>query len=243
MSDALIYQKLVAVMADVGAIGKGQENKFDKYKFRGIDDVYNAVQPALVTHGVVVVPQTIDCSMDTYETTKGATMQRAVVKVAHVFYAEDGSSLEATTMGEGADRGDKAINKAHSSAFKTALFQALCIPTEEKSDSENDSPEGQKSRTQAKKRAAKKAASQPVEDDGKLDAKGLVELKSAMQTRCEEIGAASDDWRVCSVDIARDLGFEKCGEMPQTSLPAALALVKDWTPKDTAPGFVDGEAA
>lgn len=244
MSDSLIYKKMVAVMEEVGSIGKAQKNTFDNYKFRGIDDVYNAVQPALVKHGVVVVPMTEECAMDTYTTTKGAVMQRAVVKVDHVFYAEDGSCISAVTMGEGADRGDKAVNKAHSSAFKTALFQSLCIPTEERSDSENESPDGQKPESvkkAPKKTAAKKVPKAKPANDGRVEAKDLVTLQNAIRERLKALELPEEDMRICGVDVVRELGFEKSGDIPQESLPAALALVAQWTPKDSAPGFADGE--
>lgn len=127
-------------MDEVGAIGKNQTNSFDKYKFRGIDDVYNAIHPALVKHGVFVVPRLVDCQRDELQT-KNATMQHASVRVEYEFFASDGSSVLACAPGEGADRGDKAINKAMSAAYKTAMFQTFCIPTAEASDSEHDSPD------------------------------------------------------------------------------------------------------
>lgn len=137
----LIYERMSAVMSEVGAIRKDQTNPFDKYKFRGIDDVYNALHPAMVKHGVVALPVLHSCERSTLTTTKGAHMQLAVVDVSYVFYAEDGSSVTARAPGEGSDRGDKAVNKAMSSAYKTAMFQAFCIPTEEQKDSEHDSPD------------------------------------------------------------------------------------------------------
>ena len=39
------------------------------------------------------------------------------------------------------DSGDKSFNKAMSAAYKYALFQVFCVPTEEMVDSEVDSPE------------------------------------------------------------------------------------------------------
>ena len=43
--------------------------------------------------------------------------------------------------GEGLDRGDKAINKAMSSAYKNLCFQLFCIPVEPNQDSEFESPQ------------------------------------------------------------------------------------------------------
>ena len=52
-------------------------------------------------------------------------------KIKYIFYAEDGTSVEAITIGEGMDSGDKATNKSMAIAMKYALFQVFCIPTEE----------------------------------------------------------------------------------------------------------------
>ena len=140
MSEQLIYALIPKVMADIGAIGKGQENQFDKYKFRGIDDVYNAVQPAFVKHGIFCAPSTTEKSASKWTTDKGKPMVHVVLTVAHKFYATDGSFVEVITVGEAMDRGDKAANKAMAAAYKYALFGLFCIPTEGDNDTENHSP-------------------------------------------------------------------------------------------------------
>ena len=147
----MIEAKLIQVMTGLGAVEKGRTNKFDKYNFRGIDDLYNALSPQLIEHGVVIYPEVIDQWWDSYTTTGGKTEQRVRVKVRYTFRdvekdaGEIGGSLSAIVIGEGSDRGDKAANKAMTAAFKVALFQVLCIPTEEQSDSEFDSQDDGKS--------------------------------------------------------------------------------------------------
>jgi len=137
----LIYSLMSRVMADIGAVGKNQTNAFDKYKFRGIDDVYNAVQPAMVKHGVFCVPDVIEQHVNQVQTSQGKPAMQVILRVKHTFYAPDGSSVSAITLGEAMDRGDKAGNKAMSAAFKYALFETFCIPTEEDKDTENHSPQ------------------------------------------------------------------------------------------------------
>ena len=51
--------------------------------------------------------------------------------------------MDAVTIGEGMDSGDKATNKAMAIAFKYACFQVFCIPTEEMNDPDSESPEAQ----------------------------------------------------------------------------------------------------
>jgi hypothetical protein len=50
--------------------------------------------------------------------------------------AVDCSSIKAVTIGEAMDTGDKASNKAMSTALKYACLQIFCIPTEEEKDTE-----------------------------------------------------------------------------------------------------------
>jgi hypothetical protein len=48
----------------------------------------------------------------------------------HLVSGLDGSRVSTEVIGEAADTGDKSTNKALSIAYKYALFQLLCIPTE-----------------------------------------------------------------------------------------------------------------
>lgn len=136
-----IYKAISGVMKDIGAIGKDQENTFDKYKFRGIDDVYNALQPALIKNGVFAVPRLLEINQTDRVSKKGDQMIHTTVKVEYSFYAEDGSSVTVVVPGEAADRSDKSVNKAMSAAFKYACFQTFCIPVKEMLDADKDSPE------------------------------------------------------------------------------------------------------
>lgn len=131
-TDALpVHAALSAVMGDVQAVRKGDRNEAQGFRFRGVDAVVNAVGPALRAHGVIVLPRVLARHTETYQTSKGATMRNVAVEVEFIFVGPDGSTLVCSTVGEAADAGDKATPKAHSVAFRTALLQALCIPTDE----------------------------------------------------------------------------------------------------------------
>lgn len=137
-----IMRLMSLVMGDVAAVGKDHENKQQGYKFRSIDDVYNAVQPALVKNGVFCTPQVVERASDVVSSKSGATGYHVVLTIDHYFYAPDGSWVVSRTIGESVDFGDKAHNKAMSQAYKYALFQTFCIPTEEGGfDTENASGE------------------------------------------------------------------------------------------------------
>lgn len=136
-----IYESISAVMKDCGFVSKNDKNPQQGYKYRGIDAVMNALNPALIKNKVFVVPEVLDQSREERQTSKGGLLIYSVVRVKYTFYAEDGSSIYAVVIGEAMDSGDKSMNKAMSAAFKYACFQTFCIPTEEMKDSEADSPE------------------------------------------------------------------------------------------------------
>lgn len=141
MAEAKIFKAISAVMEDVGAVGKNNTNQMQKYKFRGIDDVMNALHPAMVKNHVFVTPEVLEEKREERQTGKGGLLIYSVVKVKYHFYTDDGSGVDAVVIGEAMDSGDKSMNKAMSAAFKYACFQTFCIPTEEMKDSETDSPE------------------------------------------------------------------------------------------------------
>lgn len=135
-----IYPAMVKVLQAVDAVGKTRTNEQQKYKFRGIDDILNAVHPALSEAGIFLAPTVIDRHLDRTEKDKpGQGMQitwHCVLTVCHRFYAGDGSYVEVTTVGTGMDTSDKASNKALSAAFKYALVEAFSIPTVDLDDDE-----------------------------------------------------------------------------------------------------------
>ena len=136
-----IYSAIIGVMGDIGAIGKDKYNSIQKFNFRGIDDVMNVLHPLMVKHKIMLVPEVMEQSREERTSAKGGLLIYSICRVRFRFYAEDGSYIEAVTIGEGMDSGDKATNKAMSIAMKYACFQVFCIPTEEMKDPDGESPE------------------------------------------------------------------------------------------------------
>lgn len=136
-----IYQSITKIMEDVPSIGKTQRNKTQGFMYRGIDDVMNALQPLLAKNKVFIVPEILEQTREERTTSKGGNLIYSICKIKYKFYAEDGSSVEAITIGEGMDSGDKATNKAMAIAMKYALFQVFCIPTDEMKDPDSETPE------------------------------------------------------------------------------------------------------
>ena len=134
-----IFEAINGVMADIGAIGKGDFNAYDKYSFRGIDAVYNAVQPALIKNGVFIVPNLLEMEQTDRQSKKGDMQIHTRVKVAFRLCASDGTSIESVFPGEAIDRSDKSINKAMTAAYKYMIFELFCIPTKDLADADEKS--------------------------------------------------------------------------------------------------------
>lgn len=136
-----IYKAISAVMADIGAIQKNDMNTYDKYKYRGIDAVYNAIQPALIKNGIFIVPNVEELEQVDRMSRKNEPQIQTRVMVRYEICASDGSRITARFPGEAIDRSDKSINKAMTAAFKYLLFELFCIPTEDLNDADKESPE------------------------------------------------------------------------------------------------------
>lgn len=126
-----IYAALAAVMADCDHVAKRDRNTQQNFAFRGIDAVVNAVGPILRKHAVIVVPQLVSADYAPMSLSGGKVATSCRVVAEYVFYASDGSNVTTRVAAEAFDMGDKATPKAMSVAFRTALLQALALPTDE----------------------------------------------------------------------------------------------------------------
>lgn len=126
-----VHQALSKVMADVQAVRKDSKNQAQRFNFRGIDAVMNAVGPALRKHGVTILPEDVEVHRSNGTTASGKQTAEVVVKVTYRVYGPSGDSIHGKVAAEAMDFGDKAIAKAMSVAYRTFLLQALTIPTDE----------------------------------------------------------------------------------------------------------------
>ena len=159
-------------MEEVPSVGKTQRNKTQGFMYRGIDDVMNALQPLLAKNKVFIVPEILEQTREERTTYKGGNLIYSICKIKYKFYAEDGSSIEAITIGEGMDSGDKATNKAMAIAMKYALFQVFCIPTDEMKDPDDETPEQSTKKTPEQSTTKKHVVKQNNNEDGEKTISG-----------------------------------------------------------------------
>lgn len=127
-----IQQALNDVMRDVQAVGKHERNNHQGFNFRGIDAVLNAVGPAFREHGVIALPRILSADYQQIEIGAKRTLSGHVrLTVEYTFTGPEGDALTCTVAAESMDSGDKATAKAMSVAYRTALLQVLCLPTDE----------------------------------------------------------------------------------------------------------------
>jgi hypothetical protein len=139
-----IYQAISGVQKDLAGMGiaKNKENKMQGYKFRGVDDIYNALSSILPMHGVVILPRMLSRECVERVNQKGTALFYTTVEAEFdIVSTVDGTKHTVKTYGEAMDSGDKSTNKAMSAAYKYACIQSFCIPTEGDNDTENTTHE------------------------------------------------------------------------------------------------------
>lgn len=198
-----VYKAISSVQGDLAKIGISKDgfNEGQKYKFRGIDQVYAALSPLLAKHGLCVIPRLVERDMHERTTVREWNGQKkesvlfyVTVKAEFDFVAvEDGSKHTAATYGEAMDSGDKATNKAMSAAYKYAAFMTFAIPTEGDNDAD--------ATTHEVGRAEPHANQEPNRQTGKKLAgpiTSITGLEKAIKAFAVDMGkiATFDEWYV-----------------------------------------------
>jgi hypothetical protein len=149
---AKVYAAINAVQKALSHTGIAKDRTNTQgagYKFRGIDDVYNAIAPLLAEHGLCIIPRFVSRVCEERVSKSGGALFYVTVEAEFDFVcAADGSQHVARTFGEAMDSGDKATNKAMSAAYKYAAFQTFAIPTEGNNDADAQTHEAASRRTQ-----------------------------------------------------------------------------------------------
>ena len=145
MTTKTIYERISAGQADIAKAGiaKGSINKEQRYKYRGIDEVYNALSPILAQHGIVMTPKHFGAEVTERKSRSGGVLNyvRLAAKIRFCCGPLPDDRVTVHVYGEAMDSGDKASAKAMSMAIKNALLQVFLIPTEGDNDADASSPE------------------------------------------------------------------------------------------------------
>lgn len=170
----MVYAAINKVMAEMAKYGisKDRKNQQQGYSFRGIDDVYNALCPAMATAGLCMLPRVLSRTTSERTTKTGGVLFYVIVEVEYdLVSSEDGSKHTIRSIGEAMDSADKATNKAMSAAYKYAAMQTFAIPTEGNPDADAETPEPAPVQNQAMTPAANQG-NPPVKNNGAVGANG-----------------------------------------------------------------------
>lgn len=186
-----IYSAICGVMEDIGVVGKNDVNKQQGFKYRGIDAVMNALNPAMIRHKVFCVPEVLEQSREERTTKNGSNLIYSVCRMRYRFFTTDGSHVDAVVVGEGMDSGDKATNKAMAVAFKYACFQTFCIPTEALMDDPDAETPDQSSKkalgTSSRKTGEQRSGSVKEKSEGNENGKDSQEFDEERQYLLDEL--------------------------------------------------------
>lgn len=138
-----VYECIAKVQGKLAITGIAKDKSGTgafSYKFRGIDDCYNAIAPLLSEFGLCILPYVVNRSVTERTSKSGGVLFYTLVEMDFIFVSiHDDSKHTIRMYGEAMDSGDKSTNKAMSAAYKYACLQTFCIPVEGESvDSEKD---------------------------------------------------------------------------------------------------------
>lgn len=186
MTTKHVYTAITDVMASLAGVGisKDHKNEQQGYKFRGIDDIYNALAQVLAKNKLCILPSVKKREVVERQTSRGTPLFYVNVDVDFEFVsAVDGSSHIVSVSGEAMDSADKATNKAMSAAYKYACLQTFCIPTQGDNDADATTHEvaGKKKPTGAAEVMAQQTDVDAITNLAKLAGVDLSTICSAMK--------------------------------------------------------------
>jgi hypothetical protein len=131
-------ESIAGVMDLVSGVAKRDRNEMQRFNFRGIDAVVNAIGPALRKVGGVIVPHVVEKNYARGVTKSGTPTVECFLTVAFDWFGTDGGQpIRGIVAAEAMDTSDKATAKAMSVALRTYLLQTLMLPTDEKDPDED----------------------------------------------------------------------------------------------------------
>lgn len=197
-----ILTLLPKVAQEIGAIAKSRKNEQQGYKFRGIDDVLNAVHGPLCKHGITPTSEVADILREERTSSKGGLLIYTRLTLKVTWHAPDGSTVSTTTAGEAMDSADKSTNKAMSAALKYAYFQTFSIPLEEE-DADQVTPE-----------PAPKAPPKPA-----------AALYRPLAKQLQAMGATSPEHADALLRLCFSASLENAKEWSQAAADSALEII------------------
>lgn len=129
-----ITKAILGVMQEVKGIDKSMTVGSGSYSYKGVSDqvVKEILQPAMVKHGLAIVPTDVQAKVTTDRWEEGGRQKQSTfteVATKYMLLHTSGESIELAGYGHGVDTQDKGAGKATTYALKYALLYMFLIPT------------------------------------------------------------------------------------------------------------------
>jgi len=151
-----VHEAINMVMGRVGYVQK-QSGKNLKYTFAGETALIEAIRPHMVDVGLIFYQSGVELiERNEFAAKSGAQGINILAAFKWTWvHAPSNTSIEVTSLGEAADYGDKAANKAMTAAMKYNMRQTLVIET---GDDPDTTPSKEYEQDKPKKKSTKKKA-------------------------------------------------------------------------------------
>lgn len=110
-------------------IAKEGVNSFQKYKYRGIDQIIQSFSKPLHDNSILTVVQP-DLKVSTKFLDDGRSTLTRVVGTLRFISTEDGSYVDRSYVGHSKSQQGKDLESARSFAYRNALLETFCVPFE-----------------------------------------------------------------------------------------------------------------
>lgn len=185
-----IYKAIPAAIKLIGAVAKTRKNKEQGFDYRGIDDVYDALNPVLGQCGITIVTEMGELVVSTRKSRAGYEIHHLSCKVTFTLFASDGSSIKTEVLAEAMDSGDKCRSKLMSIAYKSMALMMFCIPVTNIPDPDansyqsvaDDSAEIERLPPASEEPKPRTAPEEPKADAMYLDAMKRIESAATIET-------------------------------------------------------------
>ena len=138
-----LTKSLATIMADIKPMFKSEQAGTGSYgyKFVSVNSMLDIARPKFAEHGIIFYGdvETIDRN---YSNTRNGNEQVTVYLHVRWFLSNGTDEISFRTIGEAADTGDKATNKAYTAAQKQAISKLLMMSgTDDDSDRDISPPD------------------------------------------------------------------------------------------------------
>jgi hypothetical protein len=178
-----LYQKLLSITEEIGKIDKTGKNTMQGYSFIEQAKVVAEVRVQLAKHGVMIIPEIAERSLERYNVTrsngKAGTDIHVQVKSRYTLVNADNPDERMICewdAGEAIDSGDKATNKAVTASDKSFKMKLFNI-------SDQDDPDAHSPAAAAKEVSYTKSPEEPSRSVNDVPLSALTKdvLKEAIQ--------------------------------------------------------------